>query len=179
MPAQPSNSFCEEGFIDAAILIHRPRRPLGPQSNMSEALALVRAGKLDAASRLLMEQMGASRAPATPPPAPRPSSPFSAKSEVGRAARLLRGACTAGEIIDVQAKPVPATVPDAPAAASSSGGKAAGDAPGAFARVPFQHGGAQHPYFLYTPSTPAPGPTAGAHAPRLRKTHRTSPVARA
>ena len=129
---------------------------LAPQSNMSEALALVRAGKLDAASRLLMEQMGASRAPATPPPAPRPSSPFSAKSEVGRAARLLRGACAAGEIIDVQAKPVPATVPDAPAAASSSGGKAAGDAPGAFARVPFQHGGAQHPYFLYTPSTPAP-----------------------
>ncbi len=129
---------------------------LAPQSNMSEALALVRAGKLDAASRLLMEQMGASRAPATPPPAPRPSSPFSAKSEIGRAARLLRGASAAGEIIDVQAKPAPATVPDAPAAASSSGGKAAGDAPGAFARVPFQHGGAQHPYFLYTPSTPAP-----------------------
>lgn len=127
-----------------------------PLNHMAEALALVRAGKLDAASRLLMDPLGAALAPETPRAQPGHPFPATAKSAVGLAGRVLRGAAPVGDVIDVQARPVPTAVPDAPPATSRSGGKQANDAPGVFEPVPFQHGGAQHPYLLYTPSTAAP-----------------------
>lgn len=137
-----------------------------PLPHMADALALVRAGKLADASQLLMQHLGAGGAPAAPASQttqatqPTQAAHAAAKPAGGLAARIFRSRTGADNVIDVQARPVFAPAGDASAAESAAPRAAARQAPssasGAFEPVPFQHGGTQHPYLLYTPNAAAP-----------------------
>ena len=135
--------------------------------HMAEALALVRAGRLQEATDLLMgnrSQGTAVSADAQPEPSqPEPSQPSERLS--GLAARGMAGVQDVLNKLDlcgenswvppvgdaaVQAASQYRAGPNAQAPAPSA------SEPGRFECVAFTHQGASHPYFLYTPKTAAP-----------------------
>lgn len=120
--------------------------------DMLQALSLVRSGKLQEASDLLLG------AGAVADSAASGNAHF---SDV-----LSRGMANAKEMLGQWELPgATAFTPPATSAAgtasptrrsAASGGRNAAEAPGRFESVAFQHGHADHPYFLYTPAAPAP-----------------------
>ncbi len=140
--------------------------PMSTPPHMAEALALVREGRLQEATDLLMGNSNAGAtvsATANANVAPEPSQPSERGS--GLAARgmahvqdVLNKLDLLGENISVP--PVASTA--APTAfkhrskASAPAQAPSASEPGRFERVAFTHNGASHPYFLYTPKTAAP-----------------------
>jgi poly(hydroxyalkanoate) depolymerase family esterase len=127
--------------------------------NMAEALALVRAGRLQEATDLLMGN-GNNGATASAKKAPTRSQPSERMS--GLAAQgmvnvqdVLNKLDLRGENISVP--PVAGAAPTAFRHQSKASEQApSASEPGRFERVAFTHNGASHPYFLYTPKTAAP-----------------------
>ena len=137
-------------------------------SHMGEALALVRGGRLQEATDMLMGHHNGAPAEAavqqaTPPVAPPATGRFS-----NLAARGLAGVQDVLNKLDprpTQAPSTPAFVADA-AAAQPAGAKRqaaqtqttapSASEPGRFERVAFTHQGASHNYWLYTPQAAAP-----------------------
>ena len=140
----------------------QPGSHAGIPAHMTEAMALVRAGRLQDASALLMggdknEAVTQTESPTKATPA-RPSA-------TDWVARGLASVQDALGKLHVQAgdAPVPhaggATHPTPsapPRGARPSAGSPREDAPGRLARVAFTHQGVSHPYLLYTPKTAAP-----------------------
>jgi poly(hydroxyalkanoate) depolymerase family esterase len=125
--------------------------------NMAEALALVRAGRLQEASDLLM---GTSSVDASvKAAAPLQSSPGEGLSDL--AARGLAGMHDVLSKLNLRAGNLSATPPRATPAQTTSehrsdpSTQSVGE-PGRFDPVTFTHNGASHPYFLYTPKAAAP-----------------------
>ena len=148
--------------------------------NMAEALALVRAGRLQEASALLMgkgandghsaqgEQgtQGTQGVQSPTESAPHIPPQFAQRFQ-GLAARGLAGVQDVLNNLELHAKtgaPTPAdtdftqtTAPNVKANANTTTTPKTGARdPGRFERVAFTHQGVSHPYFLYTPHTPAP-----------------------
>ncbi len=130
--------------------------------NMAEALALVREGRLQEATDLLMGHTkdGATASAVVVPTPPQPSARMTGLAARGRArvqdvlSKLDLRAGTlsvpaaggAGEDATFEHRSGPHAQAAEPCAS----------APGRFERVAFTHGGASRPYFLYTPKTAAP-----------------------
>ena len=129
--------------------------------NMAEALALVRAGRLQEATDLLMGNSN-SAATASATVAPGPSQPSERMS--GLAARGMAGVQDVLNKLDLRGGniSVPPVGSKAQGAAKRRSGPNAraqtpsASEPGRFEQVAFTHNGASHPYFLYTPKTAAP-----------------------
>lgn len=126
--------------------------------NMAEALALVRQGRLQEASELLM---GNSRndAAARIEAARMESQPGVCVSD-----RAVRGLANMHDVLsklDLHAGKISVSPLRDAAAYATSGHRSRNNTqsvsePGRFERVAFTHHGASHPYFLYTPDTAAP-----------------------
>jgi poly(hydroxyalkanoate) depolymerase family esterase len=131
--------------------------------NMAEALALVRAGRLQEATDLLMGNAN-SGATASANAAPMPPQPHGRMAS-GLAARGMGGVQDALNKLDIRGDniSVPPVVSTAAPTAFKQRQKASMPAqapsasePGRFECAAFTHNGASHPYFLYTPETAAP-----------------------
>jgi poly(hydroxyalkanoate) depolymerase family esterase len=129
--------------------------------NMAEALALVRAGRLQEATDLLMgnSNNGATASANAAPTPSKPSDRMSGLAAQGMAnvQDVLNKLDLRGENISVP--PVGGAAQTAAKRRSSPGTRAQAPSasdPGRFERVAFTHNGASHPYFLYTPETAAP-----------------------
>ena len=155
--------------------------PVAPPPHMAEALALVRQGRLQEATDLLMGHTNPV-ATASAQAAPEPLQPSGRKS--GLAARGMGGVQDVLNKLDLKLTlrgenivlpPVASTAaPTAPTSAPTTTFKQRSKAsalpqatsaptqafsasePGRFERVAFTHNGASHPYFLYAPQTAAP-----------------------
>ncbi len=151
--------------------LHAPAPSAAATStNMAQALQLVRAGKLLEASDLLMGKSGPGTAAidAEAPPNPQhpehPAAPPSATHFTDLMGRGMAGVQDMLDALDTQGKagftlPQGVGMPAGFAGFPAQGGATRtprADEPGSFERVAFQQGGFDHPYFLYTPSTPAP-----------------------
>ena len=128
-------------------------------ANMAEALALVREGRLQEATDLLMGHTK-DGATAAADAIQTPSQPSARMT--GLAARGLASVQDVLSKLDLRAADM--SVPPAGADATfehrsgpdAQAAEPSASAPGRFERVAFTHGGASHPYFLYTPKTAAP-----------------------
>lgn len=123
-----------------------PGQHTSTPANMFKALALVREGRLQEASDLLMGNskgaMDAMKPSASMPPPSSEHLPDSA----ARAAAGVQDILKTLQMRHREASPIPAAAGDAPSTSE----------PGRFEHVVFTHNGASHPYFLYTPQAPAP-----------------------
>lgn len=132
----------------------RPDNSPSTPSNTNEALALVRAGRLQEATDVLMgNTMGPTGATTQAPPV----SPQTMQRWSNLAARGFAGVQDVFDTRDVK----PGQAPSAPARTNRSAPNTHATVPGAsepglFERVDFTHNGASHPYALYTPKTAAP-----------------------
>ena len=142
--------------------LQQPSRRMSVPPHMSEALAMVREGRLQEASALLMGHrhnepgVGAETTETVASPKPRLS---------GLAAR---GLASVQDVLDKMDLPRSSpSVSSAGATASPANPARAGQSrtqaastkaaePGRFERVAFTFNGVNHPYFLYTPQTAAP-----------------------
>ena len=136
-----------------------PSPTLAMPSHMTDALSLVRAGRLQEATALLMGNgkgpMDAHRAhgaQAVHPPMAR-AQPL--ENLQGLAARGIAGVQDVLNNLELRAKKAPPTPADT-AHAHAQPASANANAPGLFEPVAFTHQGTRHTYFLYTPQTPAP-----------------------
>ena len=130
--------------------------------NMADALALVREGRLQEASDMLMRH-GKGEAGATAQARPMPAQPTSRFSDL--AARGLTGVQDVLNKLERLAKNAPsACASSAPAHAAAANRSApntqhtapSASEPGRFESVVFTHKGASHPYHLYSPKASAP-----------------------
>jgi len=137
---------------------HHPLMP----PNTAEALSLVRAGRLQEATDLLLGD-AKNGTTASADVAPKPSQPSGRMS--GLAAQGMASAQDVLSQLDLRGEnaSVPPGVSSTAPTASSHRAKASALAqapstsePGRFECVAFAHQGASHPYFLYTPKTAAP-----------------------
>ena len=119
--------------------------------NMGEALALVRAGKLQEASEILL---GGQTAIVPTQVAPARSKPFSAPG-AGFTDHAAIGVARAGGAIDIADVLARSGMNLAGKPASPSKGPITptADAPGQFQRVAFRHQVQDHPYWVYVPKT--------------------------
>jgi poly(hydroxyalkanoate) depolymerase family esterase len=133
-------------------------RPTALPNHMNDALALVREGRLQEATEMLM---GHSQPPANPA-APQTDRRFSNV--------LARGIDGVQDVLAKDARrPAPAPLASSPHAASAAPSATANppgpqaratathtEEPGRFERVAFTHSGISHTYWLYTPQAAAP-----------------------
>jgi len=133
--------------------------PDGVPSHMAEALTLVRDGRLQEATDLLMSHNSrpapvAGTAPAQMQPPMSARAPHRAAQGLARVQALLGKLDVSGAKVSLTplAASAAQTADERPAEPSA---RRASD-PGRFERVAFTHQGASHPYFLYTPKTAAP-----------------------
>jgi len=122
-----------------------PDNRAGMPPNMAQALALVREGRLQEASDLLM---GHSTNGAAPKNEAFRMPPQSGGRVSDYATRGLAGVRDLLSKLDLGASPT--------SEHRSRPGTQSASEPGRFERVAFTHHGASHPYFLYTPKTAAP-----------------------
>jgi poly(hydroxyalkanoate) depolymerase family esterase len=126
-----------------------PGHPASMPPDMAEALALVREGRLQEASELLMGNAATAVRPGVTRTQAQPG-----VRVFDLAARGFAPVQDAMSKLDVHAGD---TSTAASAQRSAPSARAPGDSePGQFGRVAFNHQGSSHPYFLYTPSTAAP-----------------------
>lgn len=130
-----------------------PRAQIPLPGNMGDALALVRAGKLQEASDLLLG--AAHTMPSTAPNAVPPSTSASTILQRFTAKGAPLASTGTIDIADVLAKADLKT----PGKASHAGSRKAAptpQAPGTFQRVAFRHEAQNHPYWLYVPKLQEP-----------------------
>ena len=140
--------------------------PASMPPNMADALALVRAGRLQEATDLLM---GNGKNATVVSPDTVQSPPPSSSRLSGLAARGMAGVQDVLNKLDLRGANLPvipaghadATTgfvyrPETSAQAPAPEAAPSASAPGRFERVAFTHNGNSHPYFLYTPKTAAP-----------------------
>ncbi len=135
--------------------------PASVPPHMAEALALVRAGRLQEATDLLMGN-SKNATVVGPDAAQMPSQPSSRLS--GLAARGMAGVQDVLNKLDLRGAPLsmppaghadPKTGFEQGAKTSAPTAAPTASAPGRFECVAFTHNGVSHPYFLYTPKTAA------------------------
>lgn len=142
--------------------LQRPSNPSSVPAHMAQALAMVREGRLQEASALLMghsktaEVVETEAAGKTTPPSQH------------RSDWAARGLASVQDVLDKMdlpegshsAAPPQATASrtskQRPAGPSTHAASPRPGEPGRFERVAFTHNGVSHPYFLYTPQTAAP-----------------------
>lgn len=134
-----------------SIAAARERIPL-PQ-NMNEALALVRAGKLQQASDLLLGGQLAS-GPTSTKLGTEPDITQQASRFGDQMARGWASMGQAFDVSDVLARSGLNGIAQ-PDGATTGTAKPTDEAPGQFERVAFRHGSQDHPYWLYEPKTAA------------------------
>ena len=124
-------------------------------SHMQEALALVRSGKLQEASELLL---GAQAAPAEPGQGSWQANPFAktAAELVQKMGSQMPGKAVPIDIADMLAKAGVGRGQSAARPESTSSATPTPDAPGQFQRVAFAHQAQDHAYWLYLPKREAP-----------------------
>ena len=144
-----------------------PSPALALPGHMTDALSLVRAGRLQEATALLMgngkysgegpmaaHSTHSAQAVHQPVAPTQPLQPLQPLQHLqGLAARGIAGVQDVLNNLELHAKKTPPTPADT---AHAHAPPATGNAPGRFEPVAFTHHGTRHAYFLYTPNTPAP-----------------------
>ena len=142
--------------------LQRPSSPSSVPAHMAQALAMVREGRLQEASALLMGH-GKTAEDVGPETPSKPAPPSQRMSDWA-----ARGLANVQDVLDkmdlpegrYSAAPARAAAsPTHPPRTSDSRTQAAPTRPaepGRFECVAFMHNGVSHPYFLYTPQTAAP-----------------------